>query len=153
MKLNRIIIDKICKHALDEYPHECFGIVVTDEKEQTIHTFENVQNKIRETDPARYNDSSTGYFVDRKKFDEIILSAKKRGEEIIAFYHSHPDHEAYFSTTDVEAQTVFGEPEFPDALHVVVSVMNGGIHDIKCFQWDGGIKMFLSVSDFFNESA
>jgi proteasome lid subunit RPN8/RPN11 len=150
MKLHRIIIDKICKHALDEYPHECFGIVVTDKKEQTVHAFENVQNKIRATDPARYTDSSTGYFIDRKKFDEILFSAGKRGEKIVAFYHSHPDHEAYFSTTDVEAQTVFGEPEFPDALHVVVSVMNGGIHDIRCYRWDVETKMFYDVGDFLS---
>ena len=41
----------------------------------------------------------------------------------------------------------FGEPEFPDALHVVVSIMGGKINDIKCFKWDGGTGTFYVLED------
>jgi hypothetical protein len=40
---------------------------------------------------------------------------------------------------------VFGEPEFPDALHIVISVMNKKIHDIKCFQWNREKQDFISL--------
>jgi len=146
-------MSEIHEHALEEYPHECFGIVVAREKGQTVYRFENVQDKIRGTDPARYTDSRTGYFVDRKYFDEIISSIHQRGEVVIAFYHSHPDHEAYFSTTDVEAQTVFGDPEFPEAYHVVVSVMNGSIADVKCYRWEESRKRFSPADDFLKGPA
>ena len=79
--------------------------------------------------------------------DRIISSARSQGEEVIALYHSHTEHEAYFSEEDVAAQTVFGEPEFPDALHVVVSVMNNRIHDLKCFKWDREMKNFIEVDN------
>jgi hypothetical protein len=46
---------------------------------------------------------------------------------------------------DKEVQTVFGEPEFPDAVHVVVSVQQGAIHEIKGYLWDGRKKDFVKV--------
>lgn len=145
MKLKKDVIEKIFQHAMKQYPEECFGIVTGDEMDQTAHACENIQNVIREKDPGRYTDASTGYFVDRKKFDMIISSARQEGKKVIAFYHSHPDIEAYFSATDVEAQTVFGEPEFPEALHIVVSVMKGKVHDLNCFGWDSLRKRFIPV--------
>jgi proteasome lid subunit RPN8/RPN11 len=145
MKFKEEVIEKIFQHALKEYPNECFGVVTGDEEAQTVHACENILNSIRQKDPGKYSDARTGYFVDRKKFDMIASSAKREGKKVIAFYHSHPDIEAYFSATDVEAQTVFGEPEFPEALHIVVSVMNGKIHDVKCFRWDSLKKGFIVI--------
>jgi proteasome lid subunit RPN8/RPN11 len=94
-------------------------------------------------DPVRFpRDARTAYVIEREEADKIISSATKQGKEIIAFYHSHTEHEAYFSEEDFAAQTVFGEPEFPDALHLVVSVRNGKVHDLKCFRWDRYKKIF-----------
>ena len=83
----------------------------------------------------------------REEFDGIISAAKENGFEIVALYHSHADHEAYFSEEDYAAQTVFGEPEFPDVLHVVVSVMNNKINGIKCYKWDGDTGTFLDLEE------
>jgi hypothetical protein len=47
---------------------------------------------------------------------------------------------------DKEAQTVFGEPEFPGAVQVVASVQQGAIHEIKGYLWDGGKQDFLEVA-------
>jgi len=149
MKLNRTVIDKIYKHALEEYPDECCGIITGTAGNQTAHPCENIQNRLRAEDPVRYRrDAHTAYTIDRSEFDGIIASARQRGNDVIALYHSHCDHESYFSEEDVAAQTVFGEPEFPDAFHVVVSVMNGSIHDINCFQWDRKNRAFFAVNDF-----
>jgi proteasome lid subunit RPN8/RPN11 len=146
MKFNRKVIDGICEHALRQYPYECCGIVTGYEQEQTAHFCENIQNKLHSEDPERYpRDARTAYVIDRDEAEQIISSARERGEEVIAFYHSHIEHEAYFSVTDVEAQTVFGEPEFPDAPHIVISIMNSKVHDIKCFKWDREKKDFVDV--------
>jgi len=154
MKLNKNIIDILYKHALKEYPDECCGIITGTAEDQVLHLCRNIQNRLHAEDPIRYpRNAHTAYTIDRGEFDAIIASARQHGNDVIALYHSHCDHESYFSEEDVAAQTVFGEPEFPDAFHVVVSVMNGSIHDIKCFQWDGKRKVFFSVSDFFSETA
>ncbi len=145
MKLLKNIIEEICQHALKEYPDECCGIITGNDDKQTVHLCENIQNKMHAEDPVRFpRDARTAYFIERSLFDNIISSSRKQGEEVLALYHSHAEHEAYFSEEDVAAQTVFGEPEFPDALHVVVSVMDRKIHGLKCFKWERGNQVFYS---------
>lgn len=144
--MQRLTIAEIYKHALQEYPEECCGIVTGDRNKQTVHACKNIQNRLHAKDPERYpRDARTAYYIEREKADKIISYAVKSGREVVAFYHSHTDHEAYFSEEDVAAQTVFGEPEFPDALHVVVSVRRGKVHDLKCFRWDRYKKMFIAT--------
>lgn len=154
MKLNKIVVEKLYQHALKEYPDECCGIITGTAGNQILHLCSNIQNQLHEEDPERYpRDAHTAYTIDRTEFDGIISSAIQQGNDVIALYHSHCDHESYFSEEDVAAQTVFGEPEFPYAIHVVVSVMSGSIHDIKCFQWNGDLKKFSVVDDFLTDSA
>ncbi len=148
MKFNKNIIEKIYQHALEMYPYECCGIVTGDRNSQAVHLCENIQNKLHAEDPERYpRNARTAYMINRSEADKIISFAMEQGKEIIAFYHSHTDHEAFFSEEDFAAQTVFGEPEFPDALHVVVSVMNRKLHDMKCFKWNKVIKNFTVLED------
>jgi len=138
MKLNKDVIEKIYRHAIEAYPDECCGIVTGDSDNQTVHLCKNIQNRLHAEDPVRHpRDARTAYVIDRKEFERIVSSAKEQGKEVIAFYHSHPEHESYFSEDDAAAQTVFGEPEFPGALHVVISVKSKEIHDMKYFKWDG----------------
>ena len=146
MHLNKTVIDEIYQHALKEYPDECCGIITGDGDKLTVHRCNNIQNRLHKEDPSRYpRNAHTAYTIDRSEFDFIISSTKKQGERIIAFYHSHCDHESYFSEEDVAAQTVFGEPEFPDKLHAVISVMNRKIRDIKYFKWESNIQSFVAV--------
>ncbi len=145
MKLNKDVIDKIYDHALNEYPDECCGIITGDNDKQTVHMCENIQNKMHAEDPARFpRDARTAYFIDRSNFDSIVSYSLKKGEKILALYHSHAEHDAYFSEEDIAAQTVFGGPEFPEALHVVISVMDRKIHDLKCFKWDRENQVFFA---------
>jgi [CysO sulfur-carrier protein]-S-L-cysteine hydrolase len=146
MYINKEALELMFQHALEEYPYECCGIITGDEIGQIVHCCENIQNKLHDEDPGRYpRDARTAYLIDRKKFEKIVSTAKTQGKDIIAFYHSHPEHESFFSEEDVAAQTVFGEPEFPDVLHVVISVMNRRVYDIKCFKWDREKKEFMKA--------
>ena len=148
MMFKKETIEKIYAHALEECPFECCGVITGNADGHTVHLCENIQNSLHETDPDRYmRDGRTAYLIDRVDFDWIISSAHENGDEIIAFYHSHVDHEAYFSDEDFAAQTVFGEPEFPDVIHVVVSVMDEKINDIKCFKWDGDTGTFFVLEN------
>jgi proteasome lid subunit RPN8/RPN11 len=149
MKFKKDVIEKIYAHAIEEYPDECCGIITGNEERQTVHVCENIQNRMHAEDPARFpRDARTAYFIDRGEFDGIISSTSKKGEKVIALYHSHAEHDAYFSEEDVAAQTVFGEPEFPEALHVVISVMDRKIHDLKCFKWERDKQVFYIENCF-----
>ncbi|MBI5664883.1 MAG: M67 family metallopeptidase [Nitrospirae bacterium] len=146
MKLDRHIVEQIYKHAMEEYPFECCGIITGNSDKQTLHLCRNIQKSLHEEDPSRYpRDARIAYMIDRGEFNRTVSDAKEKGEEVIAFYHSHPEHGAYFSEEDHAAQTVFGEPEFPEALHLVVSVISRTVRDMKCFKWDGSVKAFRVV--------
>lgn len=147
MLITKSALEQIYLHARDEYPHECCGIVTSDGKVQTVHACHNIQNRLHEEDPRTYpRDARTAYMIDREEADRICSAADKKGETITAFYHSHVDCEAYFSQTDKDAQTVFGEPEFPEALQLVVSVLDGKVSGTKGYRWDRASGDFLEIN-------
>lgn len=54
--------------------------------------------------------------------------ATAAGLAVVGFYHSHPDHDAYFSRTDLESSEEFllGEPWVaPSYAYLVLSVRGG----------------------------
>jgi [CysO sulfur-carrier protein]-S-L-cysteine hydrolase len=147
MRLSQEVINAISKQAIAEYPSECCGVVTGADTVLRVHALVNIQERLHAEDPGTHpRTSREAYAVDRNEVERIIGEAVDRGESILAFYHSHIDCGAYFSSMDKEVQTVFGEPEFPNAVHVVVSVQQGAIHEIKGYLWDGRIQDFVEVA-------
>ena len=146
--MNKETLNQIYRHAIAEYPDECCGIVTGIKNTQRVHFCKNIQNILHSENPERYpRNARTAYYIDRKEAEKIFSDAKNNKEEVIAFYHSHTNNPAFFSDTDKEVQTVFGEPEFPDAIHIVVSVINREINDIKYFVWDRVKGDFISIGE------
>ncbi|MDO8281585.1 MAG: M67 family metallopeptidase [Thermodesulfovibrionia bacterium] len=144
MKINKDIIDRIYKHAVESYPDECCGIITGKDDLQILHRCSNIQNELHADDPeGNPRDARTAYAIDRAEAGKIYSEAKENSRDVIAFYHSHIDCDAYFSETDKEAQVVFGEPEFPDAIQIVVSVIKKNICGLKSFKWDSDKKDFV----------
>ena len=57
-----------------------------------------------------------------------VLVDHDRGRlRILAIYHSHPQHDAYFSAEDSKQATIWDEPSYPDAAQIVVSVFDGKV--------------------------
>ena len=67
------------------------------------------------------------------------------GCALAAFYHSHPDHAAYFSEEDVRQATPFGEPSYPDALQIVLSVVDREVLDAKAFAWSAALETYVET--------
>jgi [CysO sulfur-carrier protein]-S-L-cysteine hydrolase len=146
MRLLQNTINAIYEHAVAAYPSECCGIVTGLGGMQQVHACRNLQDELHARDPETHpRTSREAYAMDRDEAEGIMRDAAGRGESVIAFYHSHIDCGAYFSSMDKEVQTVFGEPEFPDAVHVVVSVVKGNISELKGYLWDGKKLDFVPV--------
>jgi proteasome lid subunit RPN8/RPN11 len=144
MRFKRQVVNEISQHAVEEYPDECCGIIAGKGSKQTVYRCENIQNRLHEEDPVSHpRDARTAYAIDRKEAERIYAEARANNEEVLAFYHSHTEHDAYFSEMDKEVQTVFGEPEFPDAVHIVISVRARKVCDIKCYVWDREKRNFV----------
>ncbi|MDA8241224.1 MAG: Mov34/MPN/PAD-1 family protein [Nitrospiraceae bacterium] len=146
MRLTEEAVDVVTRHAVAEYPAECCGIVTGTTDVQSVHRCKNMQDKLHAKDPESHpRTSREAYAMDRDEAERIMRDAAITGEKVIAFYHSHIDCDAYFSRMDKDVQTVFGEPEFPDALHIVVAVYANQVREIKGYLWDGGKQDFVAI--------
>ena len=144
--LTQTSIKAISKQAIAEYPSECCGIVTGSASTQRVHPCRNRQDDLHARDPEQHpRTSREAYDMDRHEMERIFADAVAKGEQIVCFYHSHIDCGAYFSRMDKDVQTVFGEPEFPNAVHVVVSVQDRKIAELRGYLWDGARQDFIEL--------
>ena len=127
------------EHALAEYPNECCGIVIgkPDHPENDI-VFQctNIQNQLHEQDPQTYSrDARTAYYIDSRELLGIMNKAREQDLVIKLLYHSHTEHDAYFSEEDEQRALFDNEPLYPDARYLVISVYNRKIRDQAFFEW------------------
>lgn len=75
----------------------------------------------------------------------MLEEAEQQRLPISVIYHSHPEHDAYFSATDRAAACLFdpNEPDYPDTAQVVISVRGGRFADVAAFVWDSDCKDFV----------
>jgi len=76
------------------------------------------------------------YLIDPKERSLAEEKITSEGMQLIGFYHSHPDHDAYFSQTDLEnsEEYQFGTPWLPPTYaYLVLSVKNGKSGDFAVF--------------------
>ena len=138
--------NEISRHSQETFPEECCGVVLSNGVKDQVRRLQNIQNKLHALDPATYpRTAAIAYAVDPRELESVIDDADKAGAKLKAFYHSHPDHEAYFSAEDKAFATPFGEPTFPNAAQIVVSVYNRAVKAIKAFAWSDEKKDFVEL--------
>ena len=139
-------LGEIHRHALDEYPDECCGIVIgfaESKDDDILFRCTNIQNKLHEMDPKRYpRDARTAYNIEPKELIEIFNQIQSKGMILKIFYHSHPDHDAYFSDEDKRMALFDGEPTYPSAKYLVISVYNKTVQDNAWFGWNYQTRLF-----------
>lgn len=136
-RISRHAMDEVRKHSAEEYPDECCGVIVsTAGGAAHVVRVRNVQDDMHANDPGAYPRTARTAYVGHPADLRVALDiADQPGSSLAAFYHSHPDHDSYFSAEDTAQATPFGEPSYPDALQLVVSVYDRRIHEIKAFSW------------------
>lgn len=108
MRLSREIYEELLRHAHDDAPNECCGLIGgEDGVAKTVYRARNA-----EASPLRYN-------LDPQDQFRIMTEMDERGEELAAIYHSHTASAAYPSQTDINLAA------YPDALYLIVSVAEG----------------------------
>ncbi len=105
MRISREMVEEIVAHALEEAPNECCGMIGgSDGRARSVYPAANA-----EASPLRYSLDPADQF-------RIMREIEKRGEELVAIYHSHTASVAYPSQTDVNLAF------YPDAVYLIVSV-------------------------------
>jgi proteasome lid subunit RPN8/RPN11 len=138
---------EIARHAEESFPDECCGVVLADGASERVRRLENIQNKLHALDPETYPRTAViAYAMDPKELELVIDSAARDGARLKAFYHSHPDHEAYFSDEDKAFASPFGEPTFPNTAQIVVSIYRREVKRLAAFAWSDERNDFVEVA-------
>jgi proteasome lid subunit RPN8/RPN11 len=138
--------NEISRHSQETFPEECCGIIVSNGKTDHVLRLKNLQKERHAKNPEIYpRDATIAYSMDDMELESKILEAEKMGFQLKAFYHSHPNHKAYFSKEDRDGATPFGEPTYPDTAQIVVSVYNRAVKTIKAFAWSDEKKDFVEL--------
>ncbi len=128
--------EEISHHAIETFPEECCGVILHNGKTDDVRRCKNIQNDLHALDPESYPRNATiAYAMDLKELESIIHEAETTGAKIKAFYHSHPNHEAYFSQEDRAFATPFGEPTFPESAQMVISIYDRVVKRIAAYVW------------------
>jgi proteasome lid subunit RPN8/RPN11 len=114
--LPRQYADAIVKHALEDDPNECCGVLAG--KDGAVLKHYRMTNV--EKSPYRYS-------MDGKELLKVLNEIDDNKWELIAFYHSHTHSPAYPSQTDVRLAT------WPEAYYLLVSLMDKAKPDIRTF--------------------
>jgi [CysO sulfur-carrier protein]-S-L-cysteine hydrolase len=138
--------DAICQHAQDTFPDECCGVILSRGGVEEVRLITNLQNVMHAKDPEQFPRNATiAYFMDPKELLAVHKETDSGAVLLKAFYHSHPNHDAYFSAED-KRQAMFGdEPAYPDTSYVVISVYDRKVKVIHAYCWDDEKKDFLEI--------
>jgi proteasome lid subunit RPN8/RPN11 len=126
LKLQASDYDKIRRHGEETYPDECCGILVG-MSEGDIRSVQSVVccNNTRTDSPQNR------YHIDPRELVHAQCEARERGLDIVGFYHSHPDHPAQWSPTDLE------EAHWIGCSYVITAVEEGKATQTKSFALTG----------------
>ena len=127
-----------------EYPAECCGVLLVgagDRADRLLLPCRNIQDQLHAKDPVKHpRDSRTGYYIDPV---DLLAIGRREGYAVAVIYHSHVDVDAYFSPTDKQNALMNGEPAYPEAVYVVLSVVAGKAVSSNAFAWDPRVRDFV----------
>ncbi len=115
------------RHGAETYPHECCGVLLGQDDSNGVRTV---------TSTARCGNTRTDsprnrYNIDPRELVRIQREGRERGEDIVGFYHSHPDHPACWSQTDL------AEAHWIGCSYVITSVEKGKAAITNSFELTG----------------
>jgi proteasome lid subunit RPN8/RPN11 len=127
LKISKSTWDAVRRHGEETYPHECCGAMlgtIGDDGTVVVSSIARCGNTRTDSPQNRYN-------IDPRELMTIQRDALKAGVDIVGFYHSHPDHPARWSQTDL------AEAHWTGCSYVITSVDQGRANLTSSFRLVG----------------
>jgi proteasome lid subunit RPN8/RPN11 len=137
LKFERKDYEEIRAHGEETYPHECCGVLLgnfSDDGGRAVTRSERAGN-------TRTDSAHNRYSIDPRELIRIQREGRERGEDIVGFYHSHPDHPAQWSSTD------FAEAHWIGCSYVITSVEKGKATVTNSFELTGPDESYKRLVD------
>jgi len=126
LRIDQTEYEALRQHGEETYPYECCGVLLgtMDGDTRTVTTTARCGNTRTDSPQNRYN-------IDPRELVRIQREGRERGQYIVGFYHSHPDHPAQWSPTD------FAEAHWIGCSYVITSVAKGKADITNSFELAG----------------
>ncbi len=126
LKMSQDHYAEIRRHGEETYPHECCGVLLgqMDGETRTVMSTARCNN-------TRTDSPQNRYHIDDRELIRIQREGRARNEDIIGFYHSHPDHPAQWSQTDL------AEAHWIGCSYVITRVAQGKADVTNSFELRG----------------
>src|ERR1700760_611966 len=111
LKIPQALYDQLRAHGEETYPNECCGIMLGTSDDNTLTVASLIRAGNTRTDSAHNR-----YHIAPQELIAAQRTGRKKGLDIVGFYHSHPDHPAQWSPTD------FAEAHWFGCAYVITSV-------------------------------
>ena len=117
VQIKREILEAIVRHAREESPRECCGLLMGEGEIVTHHR--PMKNVL---------ESNVQYAMEARALFQFFKDLRAANQKHLGIYHSHPASEAYPSETDVR------ESFYPEAVYVIVSLKSPGSPQVRAFR-------------------
>jgi proteasome lid subunit RPN8/RPN11 len=118
VRLTPAVLEEVAAHARDTLPAECCGVLLG----RADEVVEAVRTRNASEDPGRY-------LLDAKDHIDARRAARRRGLEVVGFYHSHPHSEPEPSVSDL------AEATYPGHLYLIVRPLVAGAK-VRLFRFE-----------------
>jgi proteasome lid subunit RPN8/RPN11 len=122
LKISDPVYRQVREHGEETYPHECCGVLLG----KALENLNEVELAVRAGN-TRTDSAHNRYHIAPQELIAIQRQARDRDLDIIGFYHSHPDHPARWSSTDLAEAHWFG------CSYVITSVEKGKAQQTNSF--------------------
>ena len=129
LHLSRAVYEAVRAHGEETYPHECCGALLGKRSPEGWRVESAVRAGNTRTDSAHNR-----YQIAPLELVKIEREARGRGLGIAGFYHSHPDHPAQWSPTDL------AEAHWLECSYVITAVAQGKAAVTNSFRLAGATE-------------
>ena len=131
LRLSKFLLDQLRTHGEGTYPHECCGVLLG---QADLENNARTATLAVRCGNARSDSPHNRYHIDSRELIAAQKLARERGEDIVGFYHSHPDHPARWSQTDL------AEAHWIGCSYVITSVAKGKADVTNSFALRGALE-------------
>jgi proteasome lid subunit RPN8/RPN11 len=115
LKIPDTLYNQLRQHGESTYPHECCGVLLGELDEAG----DKLVSDLVRCGNTRTDSLANRYQISPAELVRIQREAMLAGRDIVGFYHSHPDHPARWSVTDL------AEAHWTGCSYVITSVELG----------------------------
>jgi len=114
LKISQSALESLRRHGEETYPYECCGVLLG-----RVEGGERLVTEVVRCGNTRTDSPQNRYHIDPRELVRVQREARQRRLDIAGFYHSHPDHPARWSATDLD------EAHWTGCSYVITAVENG----------------------------